>query len=188
MRALPSVLLTGAPGVGKTAVAKEMGELLLRAGVRHAVIDLDALGEVSPPCQEGTFNSALVARNLAAIWPNFRDYGVDRLVLARVIGDKEEVVSYRRAIPEAVMKICRISAPAETIAERLAVRETGIKRDFLLGITSGLDERLSHLGAEDFAVENGASRSLTEVALEVLRLLAWPGSTVWHVEESNACD
>ena len=99
MRVLPTVLLTGAPGVGKTAVAKEMGELLLRAKVRHAVIDLDALGEVSPPCSGGTFNSPLVAHNLAAIGPNYRDHGVDRLVLARVVGGKDEVAAYRRITP-----------------------------------------------------------------------------------------
>lgn len=186
MRTLPTVLLTGAPGVGKTAVAKEMGELLLRAGARHAVIDLDALGEVSPPWQDGTFNSPLVARNLAAIWPNFRDHGVDRLVLARVIGGKQEVAAYRSAVPEALMTVCRIAAPAATVAKRLAAREAGIKRDFLLRVTCGLDERISHLGAEDFTVENDAGSSLTDVALEVLRLLGWPGSTVWQVKEGSA--
>jgi hypothetical protein len=185
MRTLPTVLLIGAPGVGKTTVAKEMGELLLRAGARYAVIDLDALGEVSPACREGTFNSPLVARNLAAIWPNFRDHGVDRLVLARVIGSKEEVVAYRRAVPEAQMTVCRITAPAATAAERLAGIETGVKRDFLLRVTSGLDDRLSHLGAEDFTVENGADSSVTDVALEVLRRLGWPGSTVWQFEEGS---
>jgi hypothetical protein len=185
MKPLPTVLLTGAPGVGKTALAKEMGELLLRAGTRHAVIDLDALGEVSPPCLEGTFNSPLVARNLAAIWPNFRDHGVDRLVLARVIGAKEEVAAYRSAVPEALMTVCRIAAPAATVAERLAARETGVKRDFLVRVITGLDERLSHLGAEDFTVENGAGRSLTDVALEVLQLLGWRGSTAWQVEEGS---
>ncbi len=126
MRVLPTVLLTGAPGVGKTAVAREIGELLLRAGVPHAVIDLDALGEVSPPCPDGTFNSSLVARNLAAIWPNYRGRGVDRLVLARIIGAETEVEAYRSAIPEADMKICRIVAPAATVADRLVAREAGV--------------------------------------------------------------
>jgi adenylylsulfate kinase-like enzyme len=42
MQSLPTVLLTGTAGAGKTAVAKEIGELLRRVGVRYAVIDLDA--------------------------------------------------------------------------------------------------------------------------------------------------
>jgi hypothetical protein len=44
---------------------------------------------------------------------------------------------------------------------------------------------MSHLGVEDITVENDAGSSLTDVALEVLRLLGWPGSTVWHVEEGG---
>jgi hypothetical protein len=75
--------------------------------------------------------------------------------------------------------------PAATVAERLAARETGIKRDFLLRVTSGLDERLNHLGAEDFTVENGAGRSLTDVALGVLGPSGRPGSTVWQVAGSD---
>jgi dephospho-CoA kinase len=180
MRALPTVLLTGAPGVGKTAVAKEMGELLLRAGVRHAVIDLDALGEASPPCADGTFNSPLVARNLAAIWPNYRDHGVDRLVLARIVGGSDELFAYRSAVPEADMKICRIIAPASTVTDRLMARETGVKQDFLLRITHDLGEQLRHLGVEDFTVQNGPDNSLTNVALEVLGLLGWPASVTWR--------
>jgi hypothetical protein len=179
MKVVPAVLLTGAPGVGKTAVASEMGELLLRAGARHAVIDLDALSHANPPCPDGTFNSPLVARNLAAIWPNYRDHGVDRLVLARIIGGEEEVLAYRHAVPEADMTICRIIAPAATVADRLTSREPGVKRDFLLRVTSGLDERISDLGLEDFTVDNDGGRTLTEVALEVLRRLGWPASTTW---------
>ncbi len=179
MSVVPTVLLTGAPGVGKTAVASEMGELLLRAGVRHAVIDLDALSHATPPCPDGTFNSPLVARNLAAIWPNYRDHGVDRLVLARIIGGKEEVIAYRSAVPEADMTICRIVAPAATVADRLVARETGLKRDFLLRVTSGLEEQLARLEVEDFTVENDACSPLTDVALEVLRRLGWPASTTW---------
>jgi hypothetical protein len=45
MPALPTLELTGAPGLGKAVVAKEIGELLRRAGARHAVIDLDALAK-----------------------------------------------------------------------------------------------------------------------------------------------
>jgi Cdc6-like AAA superfamily ATPase len=40
MGALPTLLLTGAPGSGKTAIAKEIGERLRRASVRYAVVDL----------------------------------------------------------------------------------------------------------------------------------------------------
>lgn len=37
---VPVLLVTGAPGAGKTALAKEIGEQLFTAGEPHAVIDL----------------------------------------------------------------------------------------------------------------------------------------------------
>ena len=43
---IPVLLLTGAPGAGKTALAKEIGEQLFHAAVPHAVIDLDELARL----------------------------------------------------------------------------------------------------------------------------------------------
>jgi hypothetical protein len=174
MQVMPTLLLTGGPGSGKTAIAKEIGELLRRAGVRYAVVDLDALGEVGPPVDGGTFNSPLIAQNLAAMWPNYRAHGVDRLVLARVIGGAEEIAALRSAVPEADMRIGLILAPAGAVIERLRARETGVKRDFLVRIAPGLGDHLNRLGLEDFSVDNGAGRSVTSVALEVLDKLGWP--------------
>ena len=37
------LFLTGQPGAGKTAVAKELGELLWKIREPHAIIDLDEL-------------------------------------------------------------------------------------------------------------------------------------------------
>jgi dephospho-CoA kinase len=174
VEALPTVLLTGVPGSGKTAIAKEIGELLRRADVRYAVVDLDALGEVGPPCNSGTFNSPLIAENLAAMWPNYRAHGIDRLVLARVIAGAEEIAALRSAVPEADIRIGRVLAPVRTVIERLRMRETGVKRGFLLRIAPGLGDELSRLRLEDFTVDNGAGRSVTTVALEVLDKLGWP--------------
>jgi adenylylsulfate kinase-like enzyme len=64
----PALLVTGPPGVGKTAVAKEIREQLFHAGLPHAVIDLDELARIRPAVIDGsTFHADLVARNLRAI-------------------------------------------------------------------------------------------------------------------------
>lgn len=40
---VPILLITGPPGVGKTAVASEVSELLEQAQISHAQVDIDAL-------------------------------------------------------------------------------------------------------------------------------------------------
>ena len=107
---LPAVLITGAPGAGKSAVAKEVHELLRLADVRNAMIDLDALGKVFPEA-DLPFNSQLILSNLAAIWPNYRSLHLERLVLARILLSDDEVDAYRFAIPEMDLSVCRLEAP-----------------------------------------------------------------------------
>ena len=82
------LLITGTVGAGKTAVAREIGELLrltgLATGMRMGcgVIDLDALSYVAAGPVEDRFNSNFVVDNLKAVWPNYAARGVERLVLA----------------------------------------------------------------------------------------------------------
>jgi hypothetical protein len=95
---IPAVLLTGGPDAGKSVVAREVHELLRLAGVRNAMIDLDAVGRVHPAADE-PFNAHLVVANLEAMWPNFLALDLDYLVLARVVLSAEELnASARRCL------------------------------------------------------------------------------------------
>lgn len=80
-----ALLITGTVGAGKTALAREVAELLRRSRVAGAMIDLDALSYACPGPVEDRYNSNLVLRNLKAIWPNYAERGVDHLVLARCV-------------------------------------------------------------------------------------------------------
>ena len=170
-------MFTGTAGVGKTAVAREVGELLWRCGERYAVLDLDVLGEVGP-LAEGEFNSALIAQNLASVWPNFRAHGVDRLVLARLLSSANELAAYRAALVDVDIKVVRVVAPAATVKNRIDRRETGVKRSFLLRLAEELDGQLEAAALEDFVVENSEHRLVTDLALEVLTHLNWPKPTL----------
>lgn len=174
------LLITGTVGAGKTAVAREIGELLrltgLATGMRVGcgVIDLDALSYVAAGPVEDRFNSNFVVDNLKAVWPNYAARGVERLVLARFVGAGHEVEAYREAIPSATVTVCRLTAPAETVQGRLRRREYGIARDFLMALSQTLAAEIDDLGFEDFAVENGPDRSVTDVAREVTERVGWP--------------
>lgn len=167
------LLITGTVGVGKSALAREVGELLRRSGMAGAMIDLDALSYACSGPVEDRFNSDLVLRNLKAIWPNYAERGVDHLVLARYVAAATELDGYRDAIPSATLVVCRVTAPAETVRERLRRREVGLERDFLLALSETLAADVDARVVEDLLVENGPHRSITDVAEEVVTRLGW---------------
>src|SRR5579883_1981374 len=85
---VPTLAITGPVGVGKTSVGSEVSELLEEAGVAHAFVDIDALRWCYPGTPGDRFRVALAMRNLAAIWPNFRAAGAERLILAEVLEER----------------------------------------------------------------------------------------------------
>lgn len=87
-KVVPTVLVTGTVGSGKTTVADEIAVLLHEQGIQHALIDLDWLCQLYPAPAEDPYREDLMSRNLSAIWSNYRTEGVDYLVLARVIEDR----------------------------------------------------------------------------------------------------
>jgi hypothetical protein len=161
-------LITGTIGVGKTAVATELGELLGSRGTANAVIDLDWLGWVSNPQGDGP--GELIARNLAAIWPNFRVDGIDRFVLARTITDPVQVDDLRRAVPEASFLVVRLVASPSTIEDRLRYRDAGETLEQHLAEARRFESLAT--GTEDLTVAND-NRSIREVALEILDWSGW---------------
>ena len=165
---VPVLLLSGSMGAGKTTVMGEVSDLLIEANVSHATLDFDCLGQVHPHAPDD-----FAFRNLKAIWPNYRDAGVTRLVIAAAVERRTELASYRAAIPGAALVVCRLTAPVATMQERLRVREPGIWQPRFVARAKELDEVLTMASVEDFTVENGPDRNITEVAREVLKRAAW---------------
>lgn len=166
---VPVLILSGSMGAGKTAVMGEISDLLADAGVAHATLDFDCLAQVHPRAPDG-----FAFQNLKAIWPNYRDAGVTRLVIAAAVERRTELACYCDAIPGAVLAVCRLTAPVETMQERLRVREPGIWQPQFLARADELDGILTAARVEDFAVDNGPDRNVTGVAREVLHRAAWP--------------
>ena len=168
---VPTLLITGTTGVGKSTVAAEINDQLAARKVPNAAVDLDALVWQWP--STSPWNADLMFENLASIWPNYQSHGATHLVLARVQTDRAELDRYRAAIPGAEITVCRLVAPEAMRVKRLHGRmPRGPSLDWHLKRTAVLESELKKLKVEDFVVENG-NRLASEVALEVLAVAGW---------------
>ena len=168
---VPLLIISGSMGSGKTTVLGEASDLLAEAGIAHAAIDLDWLGNMHPP--QGEHGDRLMFANLAAVWPIYAAAGAGRLLVARVVDGRSELERYREAIPEAAPVVCLLTAPTDVMQERVRAREPGMLQQQYLARSAELADILANAGAEDYAVDNGAGRSVGVVAREVLLGAGW---------------
>lgn len=168
---VPTLLLSGTVGVGKSTVAAEINDVLAELMIPNAAVDLDALVWQWP--SSGKWNSNLMFENLASLWPNYQSHGAGHLIIARVLEDRSELVRYENAVPGAVITVCRLTVPEAVRLDRLALRmPPGPSRDWHLARSVELESILARQGCEDFTVENG-DRPVREVAVEVLVRAGW---------------
>jgi energy-coupling factor transporter ATP-binding protein EcfA2 len=177
-----AVLLTGPPGSGKTAIAKEISEVLWRASEPHAVIELDELCRGVLPAGTADFNHQLAVDNLRSVWTNFAALGVRRLVLSRIIQTDEEISRYAQTIPGIKLSVCRIRATPETIDSRICHREPGSSQAFLRRVSPEIAARMEGLGSISFEAHNDNCRQIADVASEILGRLGW----LSRVDEAHA--
>jgi hypothetical protein len=168
---VPTLLITGTVGVGKSAVAAEANDALAALKVPNAAVDLDALVWQWPSTSK--WNDDLMFENLAALWPNYAAHGATHLVLARVLETPAELSRYAAAVPGAEITVCRLVAPEALRVNRLLGRmPPGPSRDWHLSRTAELDAILDRLPCVDFTIDNG-DRTVRDVALDVLIHAAW---------------
>ncbi len=168
---VPLLIISGSLGAGKTTVLNEASDLLAQAGIPHAAIDLDTLAVMHP--RHDPHGERLAFANLAAVWPNYAAAGAERLIIARVVEDRAELDRYREAVPGAQPVVCRLTAPVAVMHERLRVREPGMFQEQALVRAAELDGILARSRVEDFSVDNGPGRPVTEVAREGLSRAGW---------------
>lgn len=171
---VPTLLLTGTIGSGKTAVATELGLVLEARGLLSAIIDLDWLNWVHLGHEFDAYDPLLVS-NLTAIWPNFRAAGVQYFVLVRALQDPALLTALRAALPQANITVVYLTAPATLIAERLRRRDSGEILAEHLQETVAMAASMDAAGivrVADVVVDNG-DRPVRAVALEVLDSIGW---------------
>lgn len=165
----PEILvLHGAPGSGKSTVAELIAESLRELEVPHAVIDVDELARTYPE-NESSFQWA----NLAAIWPNYVDAGVQKVVLPVLLDGADDLERLRAAAPVEHMTVCELAASAETLRERVTAREPN--EYWQAKLRALVDSYVAHSAGgdvSDFRIETGGATP-SEVANSVLRHLGW---------------
>ena len=154
-------------------VAIEVGHLLEQQGKATAVVDLDWLGWLHLRSASISADQ-LIARNLAAIWPNLHEAGMRYAVLARAVLGRDALNALRSAIPVAELVVVRLTASPTTIERRLRQRDSGQELEEHLRESLAMSRALDEAGLEDFAVA-GDQGSPEEVAREVLRRVGWIG-------------
>lgn len=173
---VPVMVITGPVGVGKSSVAAEVSELLDRAGVPHALVDVDALRWCYPRPPDDPFRVELAMRNLGAIWPNFVQAGARRLILVDVIERRTDLHRVADAVPGAEFCVVRLRARPETLRTRVEVREAGLGRERMLRRALELAAQMDRHPVEDLLIETD-EREIPAVALEVLSRTSWLAST-----------
>jgi len=170
---VPTILVTGPVGVGKTTLIAEMGGVLRAANIPHAAVDFDELTECYPlPADDDRWGTKLGFANLAAIWRNYRDSGADHLLIARVIESRLELDGYRAAVPGAEITVVRLRASPKTLQARVRRRGPGAGMQWHLDRAVELAALMDKQRVEDVVIET-EGRDPTELAREILVGVGW---------------
>ncbi len=169
---VPTLIITGPVGVGKTSVANELSNLLEELTVPHVCVDMDALRSAYPPPPNDRFNLALGYKNLSAVWENCRLTGATHLVLADVIESSEQRSEYQDAVPGAAVLIARLRASASTLTARVGKRELGHGYTWHAARAIELAAQMDRDQLEDFVVET-EQRTVTEIAQAIVDRIGW---------------
>ena len=163
------LFLGGRSGVGKSSVGNEIHVQLSGAGVRHCLIEGDNLDLAYPPPWE----HGLGARNLAAIWRNYRALDYRRMIYTntvsvRFVGELTEAMG-----DDPLVTAVLLTAGDGTARQRLAQREIGtalqrhIERSDIAA--RELDE-LSPSWVHRIATDG---RPVADIAAEIIDLTGW---------------
>jgi hypothetical protein len=119
---IPFLWLCGPSGVGKSSVGWEIFAQLDRAGVRSAYVDTDQLGICYPAPEDDPGNDRIKARNLGAVWSNFRAAGVRCLVVSGGVDTLAVAGTYSRQVPGTSLTLCRLRVGHAELRKRFLHR------------------------------------------------------------------
>jgi dephospho-CoA kinase len=170
-------VITGSMGAGKTTLLGEASDLLVARGIPHAAIDADALDTVRLPGPTGDPDVRFRQRgvryqNLRAIWANSAAAGVERVLLAEAVEQRDELDALVEAVGARRVVVCRLHAALATMQARVRSREPGMLQERFVSRVAVLDGLLDQAKLEDFTIDNDG-RKVTDVATDLLVRAGW---------------
>jgi hypothetical protein len=122
---VPVLWLCGSSGMGKSTVGWELYRQLTRAGVRTGYFDTDQVGICHPAPADDPDNHRVKSLNTGAVWPTYRDAGVQCLVVSGGIDTADLARTYESMLPGAALTLCRLRADRAEHRRRLEQRRWG---------------------------------------------------------------
>lgn len=166
---LEALLIIGAYGTGKTALAAAIAEMLEERGRPYAAIDLDWLAWADTEGLDEDSADRLMLRNLSAVVTNDVEEGVRLFVLAGAYTDRSDLDDLMSTLSMPI-RVVRLTAPLEVIERRLRFDVSAGRHDALRNAAEGIPQE-ELIGAEHRTVSN--DRPIQETATEVLDWLGW---------------
>ncbi|GGK96931.1 putative ATP-binding protein involved in virulence [Curtobacterium luteum] len=121
MEASFAIFINGSYGAGKTTVLDHIGNLLAAEGRPFSLIDVDWFHRSSPVAAFDPQNQVIEARNIAAVWVNYKTAGPRQLIMSGVIANEADKHRYSEAVALPLRSV-RLTAQRSTAEARLRAR------------------------------------------------------------------
>ncbi len=161
-----AIVITGAPGAGKSAVAQAFTTLLDNAGIEHGAIESEQLAWGHPWLPD-----ALVHEQLAAVCRLQRGYGRRLFVVVATTETESDLHSLVEAIGAERSFVVCLRAPGDVAAARVLAREPErwAGRDALAAHARELADVIPALPGVELVLDTDG-RAAEAVAAELLRV------------------
>lgn len=116
-----AIFITGGFGVGKTTVLDHVGDLLAETGRPFSLLDVDWFHRSWPVADDDPENRIIEARNIRAVWENYRAAGPRQVVVTGVLRNDADRRRYEQALGMELRSV-RLEAGRAEVERRLARR------------------------------------------------------------------